>query len=120
MRTKLPDARRLEREFAALRRRAEKDFRDEKWKGAINHQRSVDVRYQGQGYELNVPYTRNLIRDFRSEHQRRYGYSYPAREVELVTLRLRATIKSRNRNPSATWGRAPPPVLGRAKPGKRF
>ena len=46
---------RLEREFAALRRRAEKDFRDEEWTGAINHQRSVDVRYQGQGYELNVP-----------------------------------------------------------------
>ena len=63
-----------------LRRRAEKDFRDEKWTGAIKHQRSVDVRYQGQGYELNVPYTRNLIRDFRSEHQRRYGYSYPARD----------------------------------------
>ena len=41
------------------------DFRDEKWSGVIKHQRSVDVRYQGQGYELNVPYTRNLIRDFR-------------------------------------------------------
>ena len=37
----------------------------------------------------------HLIRDFRSEHQRRYGYNYPARDVELVTLRLRATIKSR-------------------------
>ena len=52
-----PNARRLEREFATLRRRAEKDFRAEKWKGAIRYQRSVDVRYQGQGYELNVPYT---------------------------------------------------------------
>ncbi len=84
----------LDREFAMLRSRAERDFRTEKWKGAIRYQRSVDVRYQGQGYELNVPYTRNLIRDFRNEHQRRYGYSYPAREVELVTLRLRATVKS--------------------------
>ncbi len=92
-RTNCP-SQRLEREFAALRRRAEKDFRAEKWKGTISHERSVDVRYQGQGYELNVPYTRNLIRDFRREHQRRYGYNYPTREVELVTLRLRSTIKS--------------------------
>jgi N-methylhydantoinase A len=44
---------------------------------------------------LNVPYTRDLIGDFRAEHQRRYGYNYPTRDVELVTLRLRATIKSR-------------------------
>ena len=36
----------------------------------------------------------NLIRDFREEHQRRYGYNYPDRDVELVTLRLRSVIKS--------------------------
>jgi N-methylhydantoinase A len=47
---------------------------------------------------LNVPYTRNVLGDFRSEHQRRYGYNYPAREMELVTLRLRATIKSQHSN----------------------
>jgi N-methylhydantoinase A len=85
---------RLEREFATLRSHAERAFRREQWKGAIRHRLSVDVRYRGQGYELNVPYTRNLIRDFRNEHQRRYGYNYPPREVELVTLRLRSTIDS--------------------------
>jgi N-methylhydantoinase A len=113
----------LEREFAVLRRRAETDFRDEKWNGAIRHERSVDVRYQGQGYELNVPCTRNLLRDFRNEHQRRYGYNYPAREVELVTLRLRATIKSPQTRVAqgSTPGHVGPGALarpGRAKPGK--
>ncbi len=106
----------LEREFAALRRRAEKDFRDEKWAGAIKYQLSVDVRYQGQGYELNVPFTRSLIRDFRIEHQRRYGYTYPARAVELVTLRLRATIKSHQTR--AHVGTGAPARPGRAKPGR--
>ena len=48
----------VEQEFATLRRQAEGDFRNEAWKGAITHRRSVDVRYQGQGYELNIPYTR--------------------------------------------------------------
>src|SRR5713101_5924725 len=90
---KLP-AERLEQEFAALRRRDESAFQAEDWSGAINHRHSADVRYQGQGYELNISYTRHLIRDFRYEHQRRYGYNYPERDVELVTLRLRSTIKS--------------------------
>jgi len=111
---------RLEREFAALRRHAEMDFHAEQWKGTIRHQRSVDARYRGQGYELNVPYTRTMLRDFRSEHQRRYGYNYPTREVELVTLRLRATIKSQQsamvRAPGHV-GSGAPVRPGRAKPG---
>jgi N-methylhydantoinase A len=87
-------ARRLQEEFASLRRDAERDFRDEGWRGGIHYQRSVDMRYRGQGYELNIPYSPGLIEDFRREHQRRYGYSYPERELELVTLRLRAVIPS--------------------------
>jgi len=84
----------LDQEFGSLRRQADKDFRAEGWRGAIRRQLSVDVRYRGQGYELNVLYTGRLIATFRREHERRYGYSYPAREIELVTLRLRATMKS--------------------------
>ena len=109
----------LEREFATLRRRAERDFREEGWKGAIKHQRSVDVRYQGQGYELNVPLTRSLIRDFRSQHRRRYGYNYPARAIELVTLRLRATIKSQSAHRAAGHlGAGALARPGRLKPGR--
>jgi N-methylhydantoinase A len=84
----------LEQEFATLRRRAAAEFSEEHWRGAIRHHYSVDVRYHGQGYELNVPYSPTLIRDFQREHQRRYGYNYPDRAVELVTLRLRATMRS--------------------------
>jgi len=38
--------------------------------------------------------TGNLLKDFHEEHQRRYGYAHPTRELELVTLRLRATVRS--------------------------
>jgi N-methylhydantoinase A len=107
---KLP-LQRLDKEFTALGRNAEKDLREEGWPGAIRYQRSVDVRYRGQGYELNVPFTRNLIPDFQHEHERRYGYKYPAREVELVTLRLRATIKSRQSR--VDTGRVPTSAPGR-------
>ncbi len=84
----------LKREFIVLHRNAETTLREEGWKGAIRYQPSVDMRYRGQGHELNIPYSRGLVDDFRREHQRRYGYSYPDRGVELVTLRLRAKVKS--------------------------
>jgi N-methylhydantoinase A len=42
-----------------------------------------------------VPFTPKLLADFHAEHKKRYGYSHPERDVELVTLRLRATIPSR-------------------------
>jgi len=91
--SELPVAR-LDREFSSLQKQAAKDFREEAWQGKIHLQRSVDLRYRGQGYELNLPFTSNLLNEFEREHQRRYGYTYAGREVELVTLRLRASVKS--------------------------
>ncbi len=85
---------RLEREFATLMKQAAADLREEKWTGRARYQRSVEVRYKGQGYELNIPYDTNLLTAFREEHRRRYGYSYDGRELELVTIRLRATVKT--------------------------
>jgi N-methylhydantoinase A len=84
----------LNQEFAALEKNAAKDFQAEAWQGTPHHNRSVDIRYRGQGYELNIPLTKNLLADFEQEHKRRYGYTHPTREVELVTLRLRALVKS--------------------------
>lgn len=90
---KVPTAE-LNREFAALEKIAASDFKREAWQGRAHHHRSVDMRYRGQGYELNIPLTKNLLRDFEQEHLRRYGYTHPNREVEVVTLRLRAIVKS--------------------------
>ena len=89
----LPFAR-LDREFAELDLQAQQDFRREGWQGKIENLSSVDVRYRGQGYELSVPYSRGLLAAFQSEHERRYGYNDPQREIEIVTLRLRARIRS--------------------------
>jgi len=85
---------RLDQEFSTLGRRAKQDFRREGWHGKIEELPSVDVRYRGQGYELAVPYSRALLVAFQGEHERRYGYSYPQREIEIVTLRLRTRIRS--------------------------
>ena len=51
---KIP-AEQLNREFAALEKTAAKDFRREAWQESPHYHRSVDIRYRGQGYELNLP-----------------------------------------------------------------
>jgi N-methylhydantoinase A len=86
--------RQLKQEFSSLRKQAERNFREEHWAGAIHYEPTVDMRYQGQGYELNVPFTPRLLTAFHQEHLRRYGYSHPDRGVELVTLRVRGELRS--------------------------
>ncbi len=90
---KLPAAQ-LNREFSALQKQAAKDFQNEAWQGRVHYQQTIDLRYRGQGYELNLPYTNDLLKKFEQDHHRRYGYAHPTREAELVTLRLRASVKS--------------------------
>src|SRR3989442_5227214 len=62
----------------------------------VSYQRFVDLRYQGQSYELSVPLRertvtrgviRSAIRDFHQRHQRKYGYSQPDKPVEIVNVR---------------------------------
>jgi N-methylhydantoinase A len=109
---KLPHAH-IAREFAALQKQAAKDFKQEAWQGRVEYQRSVDMRYRGQGYELNLPFAKNLLHDFQQEHQRRYGYAHATREVELVTLRLRAVVTTKVNH----VGTGTPARSGRAKLG---
>jgi N-methylhydantoinase A len=84
----------LRQEFQKLSQSAKRDFGNENWTGTMREQRTLDVRYRGQGYELNVPFSRSLVSDFHRAHAQRYGYSHPDREIELVTLRLHAIVKS--------------------------
>jgi N-methylhydantoinase A len=86
----------LRQGFAALEKAAAGDFAHEDWAGAPRFIRTVDLRYRGQGYELNLPLTKNLLDEFEKEHQRRYGYRHPNREIEIVTLRLRGMVRSRS------------------------
>jgi len=89
----LPSAN-IRRHYDALEHQARRDFRDERWPGAPRFERSADMRYFGQGYELNIPFTPAYVREFHRRHELRYGYQHPGWDVEIVTLRLRATVKS--------------------------
>jgi len=53
---------------------------------------SVDLRYKGQSFTLNLPWesVRDLTRNFHALHKARYGHEMD-RPVEMVTLRVAVT-----------------------------
>ena len=62
-------------------------------------QRTAELRYAGQNYEIPVPVpggglgvaeVEEVLRAFAGEHRRLYGYDAPEEPVEVVTLRVQA------------------------------
>ncbi|HWY28494.1 MAG TPA: hydantoinase/oxoprolinase family protein [Candidatus Sulfotelmatobacter sp.] len=82
----------VERIFAQLREQARKSLKQE---GFTIYQTTeqVDLRYQGQAYEITVPYKKeaNLTKLFGREHKKLYGYS-SLDAVEAVNARIQAII----------------------------
>jgi N-methylhydantoinase A len=62
--------------------------------GRLSLARLADLRYQGQSFELTVEAEalEELAARFHAEHERRYGYRMEEEAVELVSLRLVATV----------------------------
>lgn len=86
-----------------LEERARADFAAEgDDRTALALERTLDLRYRGQGYELNLPFSDDFVGAFHVAHEQRYGYADPGRATEVVNVRLRAV------------GAAPPIELPRA------
>ena len=58
-------------------------------KASINVERSLDMRYHGQSFELTLPYSNNLRQDFQCAHREQYGHAFLDRNVEIINLRVR-------------------------------
>ncbi len=86
--------RQLEIGFEALLTQAVKDMKREGF--ALDQlliNRSLDMRYEGQSYELCIPYhskEKNFLPEFHAMHQQRFSYARPDAVVEVVNLRLSA------------------------------
>jgi N-methylhydantoinase A len=50
---------------------------------------SLDIRYAGQSFELNVQFSENFGPDFHATHQNTYGYSNESLAIEVVNVRVR-------------------------------
>lgn len=77
--------------YAPLREKARSEMASE----GIGHatlslHHTLDMRYRGQSFEVNVPFTENFRAVFHRRHEKLYGYQDEGRDLEIVTLRLRA------------------------------
>jgi N-methylhydantoinase A len=77
----------LEPHFSELEARAVVDFREDGLQGLAT--RSADLRYVGQGYELNIPGGPDVLKHFHAAHRKRYGHADENRRVEVVNVRVR-------------------------------
>jgi N-methylhydantoinase A len=87
-------------QFEVLEKQAFQQMVEEKIpKDKILFHRSADMRYFGQGYEIDVPVPGGLLthdqvegirRSFNQIHAQLYGYNQPHAEMEIVYLRLAA------------------------------
>jgi N-methylhydantoinase A len=57
---------------------------------AMTFMPSLDMRYVGQSFELNVPFGEDIIGAFHAAHEARYGHALRERPVEVVNVRLQA------------------------------
>ena len=94
-RTELPELPAVRSALAALREQARLALDGE----AIRPDRrvlqpSLDLRYAGQSYELNVPLGEgDPVKRFVETHLRLYGYTAADKPLEVVAARLRATAE---------------------------
>ena len=88
--------------FDELLTRAENEMKAEGFTlDQLKIKHALDMRYEGQSYELNIPYftetgtssreTQALIQKFHATHEQRFGYARTDAPVEVVNLRLTAT-----------------------------
>ena len=82
------DPERLEGAFAELEARAREELEDPRLA------RAADLRYRGQSFELTVDAgeAAGLAARFHAAHERRYGYRMDDEPVELVAVRVTATV----------------------------
>ncbi|MBZ0252158.1 MAG: hydantoinase/oxoprolinase family protein, partial [Candidatus Methylomirabilis sp.] len=77
--------------FSALEERAAETLAAEGFRASkIKMTRSLDIRYRGQSFTLNVPAAAGFRDLFHKAHRAAYGHSNPEAPVEVVTARVEA------------------------------
>jgi N-methylhydantoinase A len=79
----------VEEYFVAMEKLGHEEFRQDGLEGVVL--RSVDLRYTGQGYELNIPFGEGMIEAFHLLHKQRYGFANEGNPIEIVNVRVRLT-----------------------------
>jgi N-methylhydantoinase A len=87
--------------LGALAREAEALLRAEGYREAVATERGVDLKYEGQSFELTIPVGADwrgardveaLAAAFAREHERTYGHAAPGDPIQVVSLRVTARL----------------------------
>ncbi len=93
----------VEQLFSELEREAAKILQREAGTESISYERSIDMRFIGQGSETNIPVPNgnfanlkkaDVRRLFDETYEKLYGRTYPESEVEFINFRVRASLSA--------------------------
>lgn len=76
---------------------------------------SVDVRYQGQSFEITVPFDETFPAGFHAMHRQQFGYALPDHDLEVVTIRCSLTIAG----PAVSFARSPVRHMATPRPEEK-
>jgi N-methylhydantoinase A/oxoprolinase/acetone carboxylase beta subunit len=94
----------IEKIFRELEAEATKILKKEAAEKDIKFERSLDMRFVGQGAETNIPLSERDFTKMKKEEVRRlfdgvyeklYGRTYPDSEVEFINFKVRASLPER-------------------------
>lgn len=83
----------LEKQYNQLKQKSFEEMKKEGYtKKSIHIHPLIDLRYEGQSYEITLPYRnfQSLCSDFHKAHEKMYSYHHPNRAVEIVNIRMKA------------------------------
>ena len=55
----------------------------------------LNLRYQGQSYEIRIPYEKNFIELFHQAHEHNFGYRLEEKPLELVSIQCSISIQKK-------------------------
>jgi N-methylhydantoinase A/oxoprolinase/acetone carboxylase beta subunit len=94
----------IEKIFRELEADGEKTLKKSGKDEAVRFERSLDMRFVGQGSETNVPVTErdftklkreNIRKKFDQIYEKLYGRTYPDSAVEFINFKVRASLPER-------------------------
>lgn len=66
-----------------------------RYKNVISHA-SLDMRYYGQGHEINIPISNNLEKSFHKKHFSIFGFKMKENPIEVVNVKMVAELPANN------------------------
>lgn len=86
----------LSQRFEPLREQAIGDLKSEGFEAKdLDFEQSLDIRYIGQSYELQIPLREDFIDAFHQRHFELYAHADHNAEIEIVNLRLQVAGSTR-------------------------